>query len=323
MQSLLQSGDQQTIFLLCRGGEELYVLEVYLCDKDIPKVVAKHYLPVEDAMLDFMASNEFLDMTEFCELDIDLQQLLSIPENIVEGRDETRTPNSFLSDYSGLSRLPSPRPVTSDSLTSLSESLKNLLRNDGDQLYQGIVKGVNSRPATAISLMRISPEAKPLLIIPKSRPASAKEWITGLKSQLETGFEEYNEIELLPAISQSSKIPVSPLKRSALNKDDDLKYFSSDPTHDSVFSTTGTAKIKTTGLIVSSSIVCKNKRRSCYVCNKKLGPAQIFHCKCKSSLCATHRYSDRHSCMFDYKTDAKPGLLKNNPTVKKEKLLRI
>ncbi|KAI8588752.1 hypothetical protein BDZ88DRAFT_384337, partial [Geranomyces variabilis] len=60
--------------------------------------------------------------------------------------------------------------------------------------------------------------------------------------------------------------------------------------------------------------------RRCYLCKKKVGPATSFKCRCNQVFCSVHRYSDRHSCSFDYKGAGKVALAKENPVVKKEKL---
>ncbi|KAJ3153205.1 hypothetical protein HDU89_000834 [Geranomyces variabilis] len=63
--------------------------------------------------------------------------------------------------------------------------------------------------------------------------------------------------------------------------------------------------------------------RRCYLCKKKVGPATSFKCRCNQVFCSVHRYSDRHSCSFDYKGAGKVALAKENPVVKKEKLEKI
>ncbi|KAI8897952.1 hypothetical protein BC833DRAFT_526467 [Globomyces pollinis-pini] len=66
-----------------------------------------------------------------------------------------------------------------------------------------------------------------------------------------------------------------------------------------------------------------SKKIVCTQCQKKLGPAQLFTCKCKKSFCSIHRYSDRHDCSFDYKTEGKAVLQRNNPLVKTDKCIKL
>eukprot|EP00164_Ancoracysta_twista_P004562 GFYU01006156.1.p1 GENE.GFYU01006156.1~~GFYU01006156.1.p1 ORF type:complete len:204 (+),score=32.21 GFYU01006156.1:85-696(+) len=67
--------------------------------------------------------------------------------------------------------------------------------------------------------------------------------------------------------------------------------------------------------------VQKNTSR-CFTCNKKIGLTG-FHCRCGYFYCGKHRYSDQHECDFDYKTLGEKEILKNNPTVKQEKVQKI
>jgi len=60
----------------------------------------------------------------------------------------------------------------------------------------------------------------------------------------------------------------------------------------------------------------------CWSCQKKVGLLG-FKCRCDYVFCATHRYSDKHECNFDYKTMNKAALQKANPVVKGSKLDKI
>jgi len=57
----------------------------------------------------------------------------------------------------------------------------------------------------------------------------------------------------------------------------------------------------------------------CWTCNRKIGLTG-FQCKCDFFFCAEHRYSDRHECTFDFKTQGKQLLAKANPTIAPAKL---
>lgn len=54
-------------------------------------------------------------------------------------------------------------------------------------------------------------------------------------------------------------------------------------------------------------------------CEKRLGLTAI-ECRCGNVYCALHRYSDMHSCTFDYKAAARDAIAKANPTIVKPKL---
>lgn len=57
----------------------------------------------------------------------------------------------------------------------------------------------------------------------------------------------------------------------------------------------------------------------CWSCNKKVGLLG-FQCKCDYYFCSQHRYSEKHECVFDYKSQAKQLLSKANPTIAPSKL---
>ena len=57
----------------------------------------------------------------------------------------------------------------------------------------------------------------------------------------------------------------------------------------------------------------------CWTCNRKIGLLG-FQCKCEYYFCAEHRYSDKHECLFDYKTQARKQLEQQNPTIAPSKL---
>tara|TARA_Y100001970_G_scaffold294332_2_gene450857 strand:+ start:3698 stop:4057 length:360 start_codon:yes stop_codon:yes gene_type:complete len=68
--------------------------------------------------------------------------------------------------------------------------------------------------------------------------------------------------------------------------------------------------------------VKKNKKRKCNVCKKKLGLIP-FKCKCEKMFCSLHRYAEDHQCPYDYKTEGINKIIKDNPKVVAEKIIRI
>jgi len=65
------------------------------------------------------------------------------------------------------------------------------------------------------------------------------------------------------------------------------------------------------------------KRTRCIVCAKKLGLATTYKCRCGNTFCSTHRYPETHTCSYDYKTEGRKLLEKNNPVVNAPKLPKI
>ncbi|XP_056427526.1 AN1-type zinc finger protein 6-like isoform X2 [Hyla sarda] len=64
------------------------------------------------------------------------------------------------------------------------------------------------------------------------------------------------------------------------------------------------------------------KTNRCHECRKKVGLTG-FDCRCGNIFCGTHRYSDMHSCSYDYKADAAEKIRKENPVVVGEKIQKI
>lgn len=65
------------------------------------------------------------------------------------------------------------------------------------------------------------------------------------------------------------------------------------------------------------------KRVRCVICTKKLGIASTYQCRCGGKFCASHRYPETHSCSYDYKSEGRKYLAKNNPVVAAPKLPKI
>ncbi|KAM5173147.1 AN1-type zinc finger protein 6 isoform 1-T3 [Mantella aurantiaca] len=72
----------------------------------------------------------------------------------------------------------------------------------------------------------------------------------------------------------------------------------------------------------SSPVKAKLKKNRCNMCRKKVGLTG-FECRCGNVFCGTHRYSDVHSCSYDYKAEAAAKIRKENPVVVGEKIQKI
>ncbi|KAI4327052.1 hypothetical protein L6164_019555 [Bauhinia variegata] len=60
----------------------------------------------------------------------------------------------------------------------------------------------------------------------------------------------------------------------------------------------------------------------CWSCNKKVGLTG-FMCKCGSTFCGTHRYPEKHECIYDFKAAGRDAIAKANPVVKADKVDRF
>ncbi|XP_033903658.3 AN1-type zinc finger protein 5-like [Acipenser ruthenus] len=64
------------------------------------------------------------------------------------------------------------------------------------------------------------------------------------------------------------------------------------------------------------------KKNRCFICRKKLGLTG-FDCRCGNLFCGIHRYSDEHSCPYDYRAEAAEKIRKENPIVVAEKIQKL
>jgi len=57
----------------------------------------------------------------------------------------------------------------------------------------------------------------------------------------------------------------------------------------------------------------------CWRCEKKIGLTGV-RCRCGYHFCSLHRYAESHDCDYDYKTNERRKLTKQNPVVQANKL---
>ena len=63
----------------------------------------------------------------------------------------------------------------------------------------------------------------------------------------------------------------------------------------------------------------QTEKNRCWQCTKKIGLAGV-RCRCGYFFCAAHRYAESHGCDYDYKTNERRKLTKQNPVVQADKL---
>ncbi|XP_044484148.1 zinc finger A20 and AN1 domain-containing stress-associated protein 6-like [Mangifera indica] len=66
----------------------------------------------------------------------------------------------------------------------------------------------------------------------------------------------------------------------------------------------------------------KQPANRCNFCRKRVGLTG-FKCRCGQTFCSMHRYSDKHNCVFDYKSAGQDAIAKANPVVKADKIEKI
>ncbi|KAK1257040.1 Zinc finger A20 and AN1 domain-containing stress-associated protein 6 [Acorus gramineus] len=60
----------------------------------------------------------------------------------------------------------------------------------------------------------------------------------------------------------------------------------------------------------------------CMACQKRVGLIG-FTCRCGGTFCGSHRYSESHGCLFDYRGAGREAIAKANPVVKADKVEKI
>ncbi|KAH1016258.1 hypothetical protein HUJ04_007512 [Dendroctonus ponderosae] len=74
--------------------------------------------------------------------------------------------------------------------------------------------------------------------------------------------------------------------------------------------------------VVKLPAVVKKKSR-CNHCNKRLNITNIYDCRCGKIFCSQHRYSEVHSCTYNYKTEGRKLLERQNPLVTADKVQKF
>lgn len=64
-------------------------------------------------------------------------------------------------------------------------------------------------------------------------------------------------------------------------------------------------------------------KNRCGFCSKRINITNMHMCRCGSKFCAAHRYAEVHGCNYDYKTEGREWLTKNNPVVVAPKIAKI
>ncbi|XP_054254280.1 AN1-type zinc finger protein 5-like [Indicator indicator] len=117
----------------------------------------------------------------------------------------------------------------------------------------------------------------------------------------------------LPVMQQMTEMSISREEKVSLNTE--TKPVVTQPSPSISQSSTSQSEEK-------ASELPKPKKNRCFMCRKKVGLTG-FDCRCGNLFCGLHRYSDKHNCPYDYKTEAAAKIRKENPLVVAEKIQRI
>jgi hypothetical protein len=265
-----EKADDPVLLLLCHQNEELYMLELYMGEDKTKTLLLKapSSLSLENYLGETSSSE---DIEEVIEGSCDEESVFDSARPT--STFSTSTVFSIISN--GTSKIMS-RPASSNSLSSASSSLLEEFLSAA--MHSTALPG--ARPATAISIMRL-PISSPLIILPKSRPASATITTGGLPVE-EKSVEKLEPIDIIESITHAD--PADPA--------DQIKEFVSETHH-----------------------------KPCSLCKKKVSFS--FKCKCGKMFCSLHRYSDRHSCSYDYAEAHRKILRDQLPLVQREKVINL
>ncbi|KAM6980187.1 AN1-type zinc finger protein 6 [Aplochiton taeniatus] len=148
-------------------------------------------------------------------------------------------------------------------------------------------------------------------------PAVSSSTISSLGGSLLAQCSESSAVSMPAAITHTDEAsgPTSVVKRAVHSEEDGASETK--------------VSVKTDDLPVSEdsdSVVSQDKpkvkKSRCFTCRKKVGLTG-FDCRCGNMFCAMHRYSDIHSCTFDYKAEAAEKIRKENPIIVGEKIQKI
>lgn len=66
----------------------------------------------------------------------------------------------------------------------------------------------------------------------------------------------------------------------------------------------------------------QEKKNRCWECKKKIGVSGI-ECRCGYVFCGKHRYASEHDCRFNYVREQQRKLLRENPTLTRDKMDKL
>ena len=61
-------------------------------------------------------------------------------------------------------------------------------------------------------------------------------------------------------------------------------------------------------------------KKKCDYCKQKIKSVLPIPCKCKKYFCNKHKFSEEHKCTYDYLTENREKLKKDNPKVSNNRI---
>ncbi|XP_069480279.1 AN1-type zinc finger protein 6 isoform X2 [Ambystoma mexicanum] len=163
---------------------------------------------------------------------------------------------------------------------------------------------------------RISPPTSPVVNLPEPSQVSSSDDTVQESQSTET--QTSAPVQPTPLSSQSAVSEPEASSQVENTSDDKIAT----ETEDLQASASESAQNSSEELEKSPDKPKMKKKNRCFMCRKKVGLTG-FECRCGNVFCGTHRYSDVHSCSYDYKADAAEKIRKENPVVVGEKVQKI
>ncbi|GJP32414.1 hypothetical protein CLOM_g17006 [Closterium sp. NIES-68] len=201
-------------------------------------------------------------------------------------------------------RSPSPRsfsPPTASSSTPLSSS--SPAQSHTAQPISQILSTGCAPSASRISSRVVSPSpAQPLdRQLPESREPTSRPFVAGSSSPAVSVAVPSGSAGKLAASSSAAAAAASCKKEGAENH---------------------LPAPAAPAAVTAGSAGSARAANRCGECRRRVGLTG-FKCRCEGLFCAVHRYSDRHTCTFDYKTAGREAIAQANPVVKADKVTRF
>ncbi|KAK3022183.1 hypothetical protein RJ639_047005 [Escallonia herrerae] len=88
--------------------------------------------------------------------------------------------------------------------------------------------------------------------------------------------------------------------------------------------TTDDTSSSTKSMVSTAAVDGASKARiRCQCCKKRVGVTGGFECRCGGVFCGMHRYPEEHVCNFDFKSNGRAVLAKQNPVLMESQVFRL
>ncbi|EMP27568.1 AN1-type zinc finger protein 5 [Chelonia mydas] len=207
-------------------------------------------------------------------------------------------------------------------LGSLLSSANDLSPDDSPLLFQPKDPKALDRASfmqLAVSVFSTSAEAMAHEVGVESNSPAASDSIPGQGTEGDLTPEDVKTSTQTPVTHQMTAMSISREETSS----ETVGYISTEETSSASSSSETLLEISQNSAEgEKTSEKPKPKKNRCFTCRKKIGLTG-FDCRCGNLFCAIHRYSDMHSCPYDYKAEAAEKIRKENPIIVAEKIQKL